>query len=407
MKTVRLSLPNDYSHWLELAKEVEPLFGPMTDDPNFCDALRQAISDGNAFCLTEGENSGRSELFLGGIVISKEANEILWLAVAQHTRGQKGGSVLLTEAMKHFDPARPVAVTTFDKTIEAGTPARRLYESFGFRDSIGAGMNPAGIPTVTMILDMNKANHCQPPASSGDDFAGLKILENHMTFRINTDEISLEDLQRRIETTDLVPSRVSLLNGLNNNINKLKKLGVSNLTDLRNSIKTPKKIVSFSRITDIDETYLILLRREIESYFPKPIPLKSFDWLPQNEITKLCVEGITNTAIFFEYFKDKNKEDGLRTGLRMDKDVFYQISCLSDLTRMQWTSPLAARLYFDAGYHTAFSISAADPEVLCNALIKTNEGYRYFKGRIALRDVKRLIHSASYLATWKPLNGPA
>lgn len=228
-----------------------------------------------------------------------------------------------------------------------------------------------------------------------------------MTFHMNTDEISLEDLQRRIETTDLVPSRISLLNGLSDKINKLKKQGVNNLTDLRNSIKNPKKIASFSQITDIDEEYLILLRREIESYFPKPISLKSFDWLPQEEINKLGIEGITNTAVFFQYCKDKNKEEGLRTGLRMDKDVFYQISCLSDLTRMQWTGSIAARLYFDAGYHTALAISTADPEVLCNALIKINEGYRYFKGKIALRDIQRLIHSAGYLTTWQPFNNPA
>ena len=46
----------------------------------------------------------------------------------------------------------PIVVTTFDPTIEAGTPARSLYRSAGFRDSTVAGRNPAGIPTVTMTL---------------------------------------------------------------------------------------------------------------------------------------------------------------------------------------------------------------------------------------------------------------
>lgn len=153
MTKVRPSSLDDYSHWLKLAKEVEPLFGPMTDDPIFCDALRQAIVDGNAFCLIETENSESSELFLGGIVISKAANEILWLAVVQHRRGQKIGSALLSKAMKHFDHTRPIKVTTFDSAVEAGRPARRLYQSFGFRDSIVAGPNPAGFPTVTMTTE--------------------------------------------------------------------------------------------------------------------------------------------------------------------------------------------------------------------------------------------------------------
>ncbi|SEM71712.1 Acetyltransferase (GNAT) family protein [Syntrophus gentianae] len=159
MKRVRLSTLNDYSDWLKLAKEVEPLFGSMTEDPIFCNSLRQAILKGNAFCITESANDKSGELFLGGIVISKEANEIVWFAVLQHSRGKKIGTTLLSEVMKQLDYTRPITVTTFDRTIEAGTRARRLYESFGFRDSIGAGPNPAGIPTVTMTLERLNANH--------------------------------------------------------------------------------------------------------------------------------------------------------------------------------------------------------------------------------------------------------
>ena len=71
--------------------------------------------------------------------------------------------------------------------------------------------------------------------------------------------------------------------------------------------------------------------------------------------------------------------------------------CLCDLTRMQWTSPLAARMLFDADYTSVTMVSLADPEVLCNALKKINEGDQYFKGNIGLQDIKRLIHSANYL----------
>jgi hypothetical protein len=57
------------------------------------------------------------------------------------------------EALKHIDDARPITVTTFDKIGEAGTPARSLYESLGFCDSLGAGSNPAGFPVVTMTRE--------------------------------------------------------------------------------------------------------------------------------------------------------------------------------------------------------------------------------------------------------------
>jgi GNAT superfamily N-acetyltransferase len=170
MKTVRLSTPNDYPDWLELAKEVEPLFGPMTDDPIFCDGLRKAILEKNTFCVTEGGSGDeRSGLFHGGIAISKEANEIVWFAVAQRSRGQGTGATLLSEAISHLDHTRPITVTTFDQTIEAGMPARSLYQSVGFRDSSAAGLNPAGIPTVTMTLIEKNADHGMQPIAHNDD----------------------------------------------------------------------------------------------------------------------------------------------------------------------------------------------------------------------------------------------
>jgi len=149
---VRLSNSNDFTYWLKLAKEVEPLFGPMVDDPIFCDGLRKAIREGRAICFAEGGQAGGSEAFLGGILISKAANEILWLAVAERSRGRRIGRALLVEALGLLDRTRPITVTTFERSLAAGIPARRLYESLGFHYTGDAGLNPAGIPTVVMAL---------------------------------------------------------------------------------------------------------------------------------------------------------------------------------------------------------------------------------------------------------------
>jgi GNAT superfamily N-acetyltransferase len=154
---VRLSNLNDFPHWLKLAKEVEPLFGPMVDDPIFCDGSRQAIREAHAFCFAEAGRGGSSEAFLGGIVISQAANEILWFAVAERSRGRQIGAALLAEALNRLDRTRPITVTTFDRSLAAGIPARRLYESVGFRYTSEAGLNPAGIPTVLMTRDERDA----------------------------------------------------------------------------------------------------------------------------------------------------------------------------------------------------------------------------------------------------------
>lgn len=225
----------------------------------------------------------------------------------------------------------------------------------------------------------------------------LEKMENQMPYHINADHIRLEELQRRIEASDLVPSRSSLLNELNKKMNQIKKQGISTLTELRIAIKTPKRIDSLAQDTGIDKDFFVLLRREIESYFPKPFSLTSFDWLPQDEIKELAKEGIENTAQFYVYFQEKNKKEDFKASSQMNEEVYNQLMCLCDLTRIQWTSPLAARMLFDAGYHSVRMVALSDPEILFNALTKINKRDQYFKGNIGLRDIKRLINSASYL----------
>lgn len=190
-----------------------------------------------------------------------------------------------------------------------------------------------------------------------------------MSYHINDSTISLDDLLIRLETTDLVPSRVALLDGLNDKLSKLKNLGINTLLNLRIALKTPKKMEDLVQSTGIDKEFFILLRREIESYFPKPYPLYVFTWLPPEDILKLEKAGIKDSSQFYE-FSEGAKNQGEQMGeFRITADSYYQISCLCDLVRMQWTSPLAARMFLDAGYDSVAKIATADPDTLCKNLL--------------------------------------
>jgi GNAT superfamily N-acetyltransferase len=150
MINIELATLADFAAWLELAQEVEPLFGPMVTEPAFHEGLKQMISDGKAFC-SRNPSADDGRRLQGGIVIAAEANEILWFAVTQASRGQGIGQALLAEALQHLDAGRPITVTTFADTVTAGLPARKLYQKFGFTDFQPGEVNPAGIPTVVMI----------------------------------------------------------------------------------------------------------------------------------------------------------------------------------------------------------------------------------------------------------------
>lgn len=141
---------SDYDSWLALAKEVEPLFGPMSDLPGFQQALKTAILESRAFCFKEDTYSGNNGIS-AGIVISTRANRIEWFAVSAKFRRKRLGEALLRFALDHLDATRPIVVQTFDKSSKEGIPARNLYRRYGFMDFKPKEATPAGIPTVLMI----------------------------------------------------------------------------------------------------------------------------------------------------------------------------------------------------------------------------------------------------------------
>ncbi|HAR96165.1 MAG TPA: hypothetical protein DCR97_09415 [Deltaproteobacteria bacterium] len=117
--------------------------------------FRGAVSEQTWVTSLEGARKPLGKLVRRKMVRMKESKS---LPGAPDGRYVVIGAALLSESLKHSDHTRPMTVTTFDKIVEAGTPARRLYESFGFRDSLEAGSNPAGIPIVVMTREKQNAN---------------------------------------------------------------------------------------------------------------------------------------------------------------------------------------------------------------------------------------------------------
>jgi len=148
---VTYSKLTDFDAWIALAREVEPLFGPMADEAAFQEALRQAISDSTAFCICSAPDERESPL-KGGVVISKDTNEIAWLAVSKQHRQMGYGRQLLEFAIRQLDQQKSIIVQTFAESVSEGKAARKLYLDFGFKDLEDGGLNPAGVPTVIMRL---------------------------------------------------------------------------------------------------------------------------------------------------------------------------------------------------------------------------------------------------------------
>jgi hypothetical protein len=218
-----------------------------------------------------------------------------------------------------------------------------------------------------------------------------------MAYPFDAENISLDDLRERIEATDLVPSRASLTDKIAEKMKALEEVGIITLAALRNELKNSGRLAAVAAKTGIDPQYLSLLRREIESYFPKPAALRVFDWLPQDEIAKLEQLEIGNTATLYDRTNSAEKRFGLAKSSGVDASTLEILARLADLMRVQWVSPTFARMLTVAGYDSAAKVASANADDLCQALAEINAGDRFFKGKIGLRDIKRLVHAASYV----------
>jgi hypothetical protein len=213
-----------------------------------------------------------------------------------------------------------------------------------------------------------------------------------MRYHIDDEKLSLADLRQRITETDLVPSRACLLDDIEVKFAALEQQGILTLAGLRSELKNAKRLQALANRTGIDQQYLVLLRREVESYFPQPFKLVDFDWLPAEEIVKLAGHSIRTTAELYE--TDANH---LAQTAGVDQAVLAELVKLAGLTRVQWTNPTAARMLRKTGIESAEDLAAADADKLCETLRQINADGRFFKGNIGLRDVKRWVQSAGYV----------
>jgi GNAT superfamily N-acetyltransferase len=127
----------DVRSWLDLAAEVEWLFGDLLGGPDFYQALLRNLGRGTAFCVREGDGPPGTPL-LGGLLFSprrpdRPDDRIGWLAVAERSRRCGIGRLLVAHACNLVQPPAVLVVDTFAEDLEPGRPARTLYERMGFQ----------------------------------------------------------------------------------------------------------------------------------------------------------------------------------------------------------------------------------------------------------------------------------
>ena len=208
--------------------------------------------------------------------------------------------------------------------------------------------------------------------------------------------IDLNALRERLQSSDLIPSQRPLLEGIADKMTALKAAGMHSLADLRVALKSPKSLTQLSGETAIDPNYLRLMRRAVDGFFPKPRSLRELNWLDSNIIDVLEASGIKNTRTLFE--ATSSGATGLAKETGLDVGDLAELIAISDLCRIQWVSPTFARALIAAGTGSAAAVAKADPDNMFQAIVKANQGAKFYKGKVGMRDIKRLVAAARYVS---------
>ena len=168
-------------------------------------------------------------------------------------------------------------------------------------------------------------------------------------YYLDLEKYSLHKFKSSLNSREMIPSRVSLKNDLDERFGILEAHGISNLKELISALKTKQKIEHFSMETGLTKEYLTLLNREAKSYLPNPIRLDKFAGVPANCVQKLESLGIKNTRHLLNQARDTEARVLLSQSTDIPIELLNELVSLSDLTRAYGVGPVYARLIFDVG----------------------------------------------------------
>jgi hypothetical protein len=217
-------------------------------------------------------------------------------------------------------------------------------------------------------------------------------LDAHAGYYLDFNTFSLEKFKNRLSSTSLPPSHHILLEDIDGRFTALESLGIENLAQLQAALKTKSKVRAISEQTDLPLDYLTVLRREVNSYYPKPVKLMDFPDVDLAIVGKLEGLGIMNSLQFFPLIITPESRAELATQQQIKPEQILELTQLTDLVRLKWVGPKFARLLQQSSYNTVEKIAQSDYRELYQELMRIKESVGIYKGLFGLEDMKRWVN---------------
>jgi hypothetical protein len=211
-------------------------------------------------------------------------------------------------------------------------------------------------------------------------------------YYLDLSTISLDALMERIKTTRMPPSHEILRASIDERFEILAQNGIENLEQLQGELKSKSKVNSFADETGLPLDYLTVLRREVNSYQPKPIKLRDFPGVDPGVVSKLELIGIKNTLQLFPKVLTPQDRSEFALDTQIGDDDILDLTKLTDVARLKWVGPKFARLLVESDYDTVERVANSDFEKLYQDLVRINESTNIYKGSLGMDDLKDWVN---------------
>lgn len=179
-------------------------------------------------------------------------------------------------------------------------------------------------------------------------------------YHIDLESYSLDKFRNDLETREVTKSRKPLKEDIPQRFALIKAQGIENLQQLSDALKSKKKLAEFSRASGLPQDYLVLLKREVGSYTPKPFNLSKVPATDPEVISKFETLGIKNTRHLFDHGQTSSERAQLSHQTGLPESAVLEMVRIADISRIWGVGPFFTRILYEAGYDSVQAVAEAD-----------------------------------------------
>ncbi len=169
------------------------------------------------------------------------------------------------------------------------------------------------------------------------------------SYSIDLTRFDLAQFRRALETKDVLPSRTILLEEMGERFAALEAMGIATLADVRSALSTKAKREAFAQESGLPLDYLVILRREANSYVSRPVRLDKLPGVDAALVARLAAAGVKQTKHLLQRARTEADRAALAEEANVPAGALLALVKLADLTRISGVGPAFARVLCDAG----------------------------------------------------------